>query len=84
MVAPLVMRTAANQEWALDFSLQPPIPVARLLQRQLHQLRTQRFIAAGAAIAVRRHRQHHQPAGSPLAEGSLLLYLLNSPLRRYS
>src|SRR5580698_6249303 len=68
---------------SLQQHLQSPIPEARLLPRQLHQLRPQRLIRSQRAVTIRRHRHCHQSAGSPLAEGILLLHLLDSCLQRY-
>src|SRR5277367_4860400 len=47
--------------------MQSPIPKARFLSRQLHQLRAQWFIAARGLVAVTRHRHPHQPANPALA-----------------
>src|SRR5213594_1980892 len=47
--------------------MQPPIPEARLLPRQLHQLRAQRLIAASRPVAVTCDRYPHQPANPTLA-----------------
>src|SRR5437016_6306408 len=63
--------------------MQPTIPKTRLSPRQLHQLRAQWLIRPLDAIAVGRHRQHHQSARSPLAEGVVLLHLLDSRLPGY-
>src|SRR5262249_42110893 len=51
--------------------LQPPIPKARLLSRQLYQPRPQRFIASFRSIAMTRHRYPHQPA-PPALTGCVL------------
>ncbi len=53
---------------AAQQNMQPPIPEAWFLSRQLHQLRAQRLIAALAPIAITRHRHPHQPA-NPAAGG---------------
>src|SRR5947208_3044030 len=63
--------------------MQPPIPEARLLPRQLHQLRAQRLIAASRPVAVTRYRHHQQTARPPLAEGIVLPHLPDSCLQRY-
>jgi hypothetical protein len=45
------------------------------------------FVRNGSSVqrpvTIRRHRHCHQSAGSPLAEGILLLHLLDSCLQRY-
>jgi hypothetical protein len=63
--------------------LQLPIPEARLLPRQLHQPRAERFIGALRLVAVTRYRHRHQTARPPLTEGILLLHLLDSRLPGY-
>jgi len=63
--------------------MQPPIPEAWLLPRQLHQPPRQRFIGGRRLVAVTRHRHHHQAARSPLAAGILRSHLPNSCLQRH-
>src|SRR6266481_2446466 len=55
--------------------MQSPIPEARLLPLQFHQLAAQRLVRALRPIAIRRHRHRHHPARPPLAEGILLPHL---------
>jgi hypothetical protein len=63
--------------------LQPPIPEARLLPRQLHPPRSQQFIRAPRLVAVTRCRYRQQTARPPLAEGILRAHLLDSRLQGY-
>src|SRR5208283_3062473 len=63
--------------------MQPPIPKARFLPRQLHQPRSQRLIRAPALVATARYRHRHQAARTPLAEGILPAHLLDSRLQGY-
>ena len=75
---PLVVHLLSR---AAQQNMQPPIPEARLLPRQLHQSRAQRFIRAPTLVAITRHRHRHQPARTPLAEGILLSHLLDGRLQ---
>jgi len=59
------------------------VPEARLLPCQFHPLGPQRFIRTPGLIAIARYRQRHQAARSALAEGMILLHLLDSGLERY-
>src|SRR5947209_6096961 len=63
--------------------MQPPIPEARLLPRQLHQPRALRLIPSPRLVAITRYRHRHHPTRPPLAEGILLLHLLDSRLQGY-
>src|SRR3974390_485584 len=63
--------------------LQSPISEAWLLSCQLHEPLSKVFIRASGLIADARNRHHQKSARSPLAEGVLLLYLLDSRLHGY-
>jgi hypothetical protein len=73
---PLVVHMLSR---AAQQNMQPPIPEARLLPRQLHQPRSQRLIAAPALVAIARYRHRHQAARTPLAEGILPAHFSCSP-----
>jgi hypothetical protein len=72
------MSSAASQQ-----HMQSSISEARFLSRQLHQPRPQRLIRTPRSVTIRPYRHRHHSARSSLAEGVLLLHLLDSCLQRY-
>src|SRR5215469_16962445 len=62
--------------------MQSSISIARLLPRQLHQAHSEVFIRVPGLVPATRHCHHQKPAGSTLAEGVLLLQMLDSGLHR--
>jgi hypothetical protein len=79
LIHPLVHMLAR----AAQQNMQPPIPEARLLPRQLHQTRARWFIAVRRLVAVTRDRHRPQSARSRLAEGILRSHLPDGCLQCY-